>query len=141
MRSKEILLVDDDPGDRELTLRALEATGLEARVQVARNGEEALAVLFPDPPSPGEHEPKLILLDLELPGAGGLEVLRAIRSEERTALLPAVILTSVADPRRVAEAYRSGANSYVVKETDAETFSRRIAQIATYWLTCNRSPA
>jgi CheY-like chemotaxis protein len=138
-----ILLVEDNPDDEALTLRALRAAGVRYEVVVARDGVEALDYLF----GTGRHAgrdigllPQVVLLDLKLPRLDGLEVLRRIRSDERTRLLPVVILTSSTEDRDRIEGYRLGANSYVRKPVDVGQFAEAVRQLGLYWLLLNQPP-
>ncbi|HXG02913.1 MAG TPA: response regulator [Candidatus Binatia bacterium] len=138
-----ILLVEDNPDDEVLALRALRTTGLRNEVVVARDGVEALDYLF----RTGRHAgrdvslvPRVVLLDLKLPRLDGLEVLRRIRSDERTRLLPVVILTSSTEDRDRVEGYRLGANSYVRKPVDFGQFAEAVRQLGLYWLRLNQPP-
>ncbi|HYK82684.1 MAG TPA: response regulator [Gemmatimonadales bacterium] len=140
----EILLVEDNPGDVELTLRALQDRHLANQVFVARDGAEALDFFF----GAGTHPlrdigvtPKVILLDLKLPKVDGLEVLRRLKADERTRQLPVVVLTSSREEPDMATAYRLGANSYIVKPVDFEAFARAISEVGLYWLLLNEPPA
>jgi len=140
----EILLVEDNPNDLELTLHALRKHRLANSISVARDGAEALDFLF----CTGEHAhrapagpPKLILLDLKLPKLSGLQVLRRVREDPRTANVPIVVLTSSSEDRDIAEAYRLGVNSYIVKPVDFEQFSKAAEQLGMYWLLLNKRPA
>jgi len=140
MSLKSILLVEDNRDDELLTLRALRKNNIGNEVVVARDGVEALEVLFgADGREPAEL-PQLVLLDLKLPRIDGLEVLRRIRSEPRTKLLPVVILTSSKEERDLLEGYRSGANSYVRKPVDFEQFVEAARQLGLYWLLLNEPP-
>ena len=140
MSLKSILLVEDNRDDELLTLRALRKNNIGNEVVVARDGVEALEVLFgADGREPAEL-PQLVLLDLKLPRIDGLEVLRRIRSEPRTKLLPVVILTSSKEERDLLEGYRSGANSYVRKPVDFEQFVEAARQLGLYWLLLNEQP-
>ena len=130
-----ILLVEDDPDDATLTKRALHE-GLPANFEVATDGEEALEYLFND----ANDVPQLVLLDLRLPNTGGLEVLRRIRENERTSVVPVVILTSSYSPDDLAAGYRYGANSYVRKPVDFDHFTDVVRQIGRYWLVVNEPP-
>jgi two-component system response regulator len=145
MADKVILLVEDNPNDEALTLRALKKANIMNRVDVARDGAEALDYLF----ATGMHAgrglgdlPELVLLDLNLPKLGGLDVLRRIRADERTQLLPVVILTSSKEDRDLIAGYTSGANSYVVKPVDFVQFAAAVRQLGLYWLVLNeRAPS
>ena len=137
---KTILLVEDNPDDVELTLRAFEQANVANDVRVVRDGVEALDYLLARGEHrgrPPEHDPQLVLLDLKLPKVGGLEVLRALRSQERTATLPVVVLTSSQEERDVVESYRLGANSYVRKPVDFAEFIEATRQLGLYWLVLN----
>jgi CheY-like chemotaxis protein len=138
--SKRILLVEDNPDDEVLTIRALSKSNVANEVVVARDGAEALDLLFAKASAaPGEPSqlPALVLLDLKLPKVDGLEVLRRIRSDERTSLLPVVILTSSDEERDMVQGYRLGANSYVRKPVDFVEFSEAVRQVGLYWLLVN----
>lgn len=137
----DILLVEDSASDLELTLHVLENQQLNARVHVARDGEEALAMLFAraDSGDPGLL-PRVVLLDLKLPKVDGLEVLAAIRADPRTSSIPVVILTSSNEQRDVAEGYRLRANSYIQKPVDFEAFCDTIRQMGIYWINANEPP-
>lgn len=139
----EILLVEDNPSDIELTLHALRKEKLKANIQVARDGEEALEFLF----CKGAYEtrsfddpPRIVLLDLKLPKANGLEVLRAIKSDPRTRAIPVTILTSSAEEPDLAESYKLGVNSYIQKPVEFDQFRETIKQLGLYWLVMNQSP-
>ena len=143
MESATILLVEDNPDDQALTLRALRKNNLGNKVFVARDGAETLDFLFctgayadRDP-----HDmPQIILLDLKLPKVDGLEVLRRIRADERTRLFPVVILTSSNEERDLIEGYKNGANSYIRKPVDFNQFADAIRQLGLYWLVLNEPP-
>ena len=130
--SATILLVEDNPDDAALTELALRG-GLPAQLEVAHNAQEAVDYLFGDT----NPVPRLVLLDLGLPDTRGFEVLRRIREDERTRLIPVVVLTSSMSPDDVAESYRLGANSYVRKPVDFDRFSDRIREVGHYWLGIN----
>ncbi|OLB07899.1 MAG: two-component system response regulator [Gemmatimonadetes bacterium 13_2_20CM_69_27] len=139
----EILLVEDNPTDVELTLRAFKARNFANQVFVARDGAEALDFFFGD----GSHPlrdigvvPKVVLLDLKLPKVDGLEVLRRLKADERTRAIPVVILTSSREEPDIAAAYRLGANSYIVKPVDFEAFARAVSEVGLYWLLLNEPP-
>jgi len=131
-----ILLVEDNPDDAALTERALHE-GMPASFKVATDGEEALDYLFND----ANGVPPLVLLDLRLPTTDGLEVLRLIRENERTSVVPVVILTSSYSPDDLAVGYRYGANSYVRKPVDFDHFTDTARQIGRYWLVVNEPPS
>ena len=133
-----ILLVDDNPMDVELTLRAFERRRLVNPVEIARDGEEALAWM----PrwDKGEVRPVVILLDLKLPRVSGLEVLKILKSHASYRSIPVVVLTSSAASRDVETAYELGANSYIVKPVDFDKFTQVAAQIELYWTVINQSP-
>lgn len=139
----EILLVEDNPQDLEMTLRALRRFNFANHVLVARDGAEALECIFGaagDEASGGKSSPKVILLDLKLPKVDGLELLRRLKADERTRTIPVVVLTSSQEQRDVVESYRLGVNSYIVKPVNFEGFSEAIRQLGLYWLLLNRSP-
>jgi CheY-like chemotaxis protein len=138
-----ILLVEDDPDDEILTLRALRRGGIEHTLVVTRDGVEALDYLFGTGQYAGRDlaiMPQVVLLDLKLPRLDGLEVLRRIRADERTGLLPVVILTSSDEERDRVEGYRHGANSYVRKPVDYDQFAEAVRQLGLYWLLLNEPP-
>jgi two-component system, response regulator len=143
MTASIILLVEDNSSDEELTLRALRKSNITNEVVVARDGAAALDYLFArgayaerDP----KDMPQIVLLDLNLPKIGGLDVLRAIRADERTKLLPVVILTSSSEAKDLASGYANGANSYIVKPVDFKQFAESVRQLGLYWLVLNRPP-
>jgi len=131
----EVLLVEDNASDIELTLRALQKRNLANRVVVARDGVEALELLGRPAPLP-----KVVLLDLKLPKLNGLEVLRRLKSNERTKRIPVVVLTSSHEEPDVEESYRLGVNSYIVKPVDFESFASAVAEVGLYWLLLNHPP-
>ncbi len=132
-----ILLVEDNPGDEELTVRALRRSKLTNPVEVARDGAEALEMLLG---RPGAPLPQVVLLDLKLPKIDGLEVLRRIRADERTRLLPVVILTSADEDENRLDSYKLGCNSYVRKPVDFRQFLEAVGKLGCYWLLLNESP-
>jgi two-component system response regulator len=139
----EILLVEDNPNDVELTLRALKKSKLTNKVHVAKDGAEALEYIFCTGAYNDrkiEHCPKVILLDLKLPKVSGLEVLRKIKSDEQTKTIPVVVLTSSKEDRELVESYRLGVNSYIVKPVDFEEFVKAVANLGLYWLLLNEPP-
>jgi two-component system response regulator len=143
MRDNVILLVEDNPDDELLTLRALKKNNFTNEVVVARDGVEALDYLFATGEYAGRDAsvmPQLILLDLKLPRVDGLEVLRRLRSDERTRLLPVVILTSSKELEDMLDSYGSGANSYVRKPVNFEQFVWAVEQLKLYWLGLNEAP-
>lgn len=133
----EILLVEDNAEDLEMTLRALKQHRLANRIQVARDGAEALAYLS----APGSAMPRVVLLDLKLPKLSGIEVLEAIRADERTRTLPVVVLTSSREGPDVKRCYELGVNSYIVKPVDFDAFVKAVAEVGLYWLLLNQPPA
>ncbi len=139
----EILLVEDNPNDVELTLRALQKHRVANKVFVVSDGEEAVEYIF----ARGKYSdrnihtfPRVILLDLKLPKINGLEILRMVREDERTALIPVVVLTSSQEDVDVFESYRLGVNSYIVKPVEFENFVRAVSELGLYWLILNKSP-
>ena len=139
MTSRTILLVEDNPDDEALTLRAFRKSGIGNEVVVARDGAEALKYLFPGGDGDGEGalRPALILLDLNLPKIGGLEVLRRIQADERTRLITVVVLTSSKLEEDVVASYRHGANAYVRKPVDFSEFAAAIRSLGVFWLRLN----
>jgi len=141
LRDKTILLVEDNPDDELLALRALRKNDIAGEVAVVRDGVEALDYLF-GAGNDGDAGvlPRLILLDLNLPKLGGLEVLKRLRSDKRTQLLPVVILSSSGEQRDMRDGYGLGANSYVRKPVNFEQFVQAVAQLKNYWLVLNEAP-
>ncbi|MGA2287454.1 response regulator [Bradyrhizobium sp.] len=136
----DILLVEDNPDDVELTLHAFKMANLGNQVHVARDGVEALDFLFCTGPHAGrgiQNKPRLILLDLKLPRLNGHEVLKRVKGDPRTSAIPVVILTSSAEERDVMRTYEVGANSYIVKPVDFEQFTEAVRDIGKYWLEVN----
>jgi len=143
MESKTILLVEDNPDDEALTLRALKRNNILNEVIVARDGAEALDYLFARGAHSGKDtgkQPEVILLDLKLPKVDGLEVLQQIRQNEKTRRLVVVILTSSNEERDITAGYDLGANSYIRKPVDFKQFMETIRQLGLYWLVLNVSP-
>jgi CheY-like chemotaxis protein len=139
----EILLVEDNPNDEELTLRALKKHNLTNKVHVVRDGAEALEFIFATGAYKDrkvENGPKVILLDLKLPKVDGLGVLRRIKSDERTKMTPVVVLTSSKEDRDIVESYKLGLNSYIVKPVDFDKFIQAVSQLGLYWLLLNQPP-
>jgi CheY-like chemotaxis protein len=140
---KSILLVEDNADDEALTLRALKKNNITNEVVVARDGVESLDYLFGTGRFAGRDvadQPEVILLDLKLPKVDGLEVLRRLRADERTRLLPVVILTSSNEERDLVAGYSLGANSYVRKPVDFTQFIEAVRQLGLYWLLLNEGP-
>jgi two-component system, response regulator len=136
-----ILLIEDNPKDEALTLRALKKANIGNRVMVAHDGVEAVDYLLGSGPDGSPNElPQLILLDLKLPRLDGHDVLRRIRMEERTRLLPVVILTTSVEDKDRLHGYRLGANSYVRKPVDFQEFAEAVVQLGLYWLVLNQKP-
>lgn len=142
MNEIEILLVEDHPDDIELTLQAFRKHKLANRVQVARDGEEALDFLFCrgqfSARSP-EKPPRVVLLDLKLPKIDGLEVLRVIKSDPALRMIPVVVMTSSSEQRDLVEGYRLGVNSYIQKPVSFDRFQEIVAQLGFYWLVVNEA--
>lgn len=136
MSEKPIVLVEDNPNDEELTIRALRRSGIVNEIVVARDGQEALDILFA---TDGRTTiaPAVVLLDLKLPKVDGLEVLRQLRANALTRLLPVVILTSSDQDRDLMEGYRNGCNSYVVKPVDFDQFHTAIRNVGLFWVLTN----
>jgi two-component system, response regulator len=137
MTEKTILLVEDNPDDEALMLRAFQRSRLANRIEVVRDGAEALAYLVGPAARP---LPTLVLLDLKLPKVDGLEVLRRLRADERTRTQPVVVLTSSREEQDLVESYRLGANSYVRKPVDFVQFAEAVQTLGLYWLVVNESP-
>lgn len=138
----EILIVEDNPGDAELAIRALKKQNLANNVIHLLDGAEALDFIFGTgnySTRNTNHVPKVILLDLKMPKVGGLEVLQKIKSDSRTKTIPVVILTSSAEDPDIKRSYELGANSYIVKPVDFSNFSKTVADLGLYWMVINRS--
>lgn len=139
----EILLVEDNPHDVEMTLRALKKHNLANKVHVVKDGAEALDYFFATgiyaERNINDH-PKVILLDLKLPKVDGMEVLRRIRADERTKCIPVVVLTSSQEERDIVESYKLGVNSYIVKPVDFDKFLSTVQELGLYWLLLNKPP-
>lgn len=135
----KILLIEDNPDDIELTLRAFKKHNLKNKIIVARDGEEALDFMFSRNGKNEEHwEPDLILLDLNLPKIDGLQVLEKLKNDIRTTLIPIVVLTSSNEESDLAKSYHFGANSFIQKPVNYEKFSDVVMQIGLYWLLLNK---
>jgi two-component system, response regulator len=139
----EILLVEDNPSDVELTMRALKRHNLANMVHVVKDGAEALDFIFATGAYVARdicNRPKVILLDLKLPKVDGLEVLGKIKSGERTKVTPVVVLTSSREEREIVESFKLGVNSYIVKPVDFDKFLQAISELGMYWLLLNQPP-
>ena len=139
----EILLVEDNPADLELTLHAFKTHNLASRVHVVRDGAEAVEFLFSSGANgvrSAEEGPKVILLDLKLPKVDGLEVLRRIKTHERLRTIPVVVLTSSQQESDIVQSYHLGVNSYIVKPVDFDHFAEAVRQLGLYWLLLNQPP-
>lgn len=130
--TRSILLVEDNPDDEKLVIRSLRRSQIANEINVARNGEEALNILFSDAPLP-----TVVLLDIKLPKIDGLEVLRRLRASDRTRLLPVVVLTSSSEERDIVDSYHLGANSYVRKPVEFDKFAEAVQQLGMYWILVN----
>ncbi len=143
MNEKIILLVEDNPDDEELTIRALKRANVTNDIVVARDGQEALEFLFCE----GRHSernrnkvPTVVLLDLKLPKLNGIDVLKRMRADFRTQLIPVVVLTSSSEEEDMLNSYQSGANSYVRKPVDFKAFAEAVTQLGVFWLLHNQEP-
>ena len=138
----EILLVEDNPNDVELTLRALQKQNLSSKVFVVKDGAEALDFMF----ATGAYSqrkidkrPRVVLLDLKLPKVDGLEVLKEVKGDERTKTIPVVVLTSSKEEQDIISSYKLGVNSYIVKPVQFESFAKAVSQLGLYWLITNQA--
>ena len=137
----EILIVEDNPDHADLILRVLKKRNLTNRIFVARDGREALDFIFGNGVHAGrqvDERPKLILLDLKLPKVDGMEVLKRVKSDERTKVIPIVILTSSQEEWDISESYKLGVNSYIVKPVTFENFSDAVSEVGLYWMLLNK---
>jgi two-component system, response regulator len=143
LEDAEILLVEDNPNDVELTIRALQKQNLAGKVFVVKDGAEALEFLFATGAFAKrkiENRPKVVLLDLKLPKVDGIEVLRRIKADDRTKHTPVVMLTSSQEERDVLETYNLGVNSYIVKPVDFSSFVHAVSELGVYWGLLNKLP-
>jgi CheY-like chemotaxis protein len=143
VKEVEILLVEDNPTDAELAMRALKKSNLANKLVWVKDGAEALDFIFYTGAytgRSGQCEPKVILLDLRLPKVDGMEVLRRIKNDERTRTIPVVVLTSSKEDRDVAESYKLGVNSYISKPVGFEEFAKVVSELGLYWLLVNKPP-
>lgn len=143
MNQKTILLVEDNPDDEELTIRSLRKANISNEIVVARDGVEALEYLIPEQADTGPFKdclPAVVLLDLKLPKLNGIDVLKEIRSNPRTKLIPIVILTSSSEEEDMLNSYLNGANSYVRKPVDFARFAETVTQMGIYWMLHNEGP-
>jgi two-component system response regulator len=143
MNPVEILLVEDNPNDVELTLRALKKHNLTNNVQVVSDGAQALDYLFGTGPFAGKEHPlppKVVFLDLKLPKVDGREVLRRMKADPKTRMIPIVVLTSSKEESDIVESYKLGVNSYVVKPLDFDKFVEAVSELGLYWVLLNQAP-
>lgn len=145
MEAVDILLVEDSPEEIELVMHVLVREKLAHSVEIARDGEEALQLLFGqgvgEQISSGRRRPRLILLDLKLPKVDGTEVLRQVKADDSTRFIPVVVMTSSKEERDLIETYKLGVNSYIQKPVDFECFREMVKQLGMYWLGFNQAPA
>jgi two-component system response regulator len=139
----EILIVEDNQDDLDMALRALRKANLTNKIQTVRDGAEALGFIFCEGAFAGrkfENPPKVILLDLKLPKVDGMEVLKRVKGDERTKMIPVVILTSSKEQKDVIDSYNLGVNSYIVKPVNFEQFAAAVQELGMYWLLLNQPP-
>lgn len=143
MAKKHILLVEDNPDDEALALRALKKSNLANNISIARDGVEALDYIFCEGPHKERdinQQPVVVLLDLKLPKVDGLEVLKRIKEDDRTKRMPVVVMTSSSEEQDIVSSYDFGANSYIRKPVDFNQFTEAVAQMGLYWLVMNEVP-
>jgi len=138
----DVLLVEDNPADAELALRALRKGKLANNITWVKDGAEALEFIYRSGAYAGRpgQNPKLILLDIKLPKVDGMEVLKRLKEDEKTRVIPVVVVTSSAEGRDLVESYKLGVNSYIVKPVDFDQFSETVAKAGFYWLLVNKTP-
>lgn len=142
-RKTDIILIEDNPDEAELTIRELKKNNLAGNLVHFDDGAEALDFIFSNGKHASEQEPlnlKLILLDLKMPKMNGLEILRQLKSDEQTRTIPVVVLTSSREEKDIRESYRLGANSYIVKPVNFDSFSKAISELGHYWTIVNQGP-
>ena len=137
----DILLVEDDANDAELAMRALHQHNLANDIKHARDGDEALRVLFGESEAEAPKRPRLILLDLKMPKVDGIDVLRRVKSDNRTRQIPVVVLTSSQEEQDVVRSYELGVNSYIIKPVDFQQFTEAAKSLGMYWMLLNHPPA
>lgn len=140
----EILIVEDNPNDAEMALRAFRQNNLTNKILVVEDGEEALDFVFSRgkfTSNEGSRRPRIILLDLKLPKVDGLEVLKVLKSKEETRMIPVIVLTSSKEESDIIESYRLGVNSYIVKPVDFDKFVNAVRELGLYWLLLNQQPS
>ncbi len=142
----EILLIEDNPYETELAVRSLKKYNFANHLHCIDDGAEALDYLFErgkyaaDPSRGARHQPKVILLDIKLPKVDGIEILRQLKANDKTKMIPVVVLTSSKENQDVKKCYELGANSYIVKPVDFDSFSKAVAELGMYWMLLNNSP-
>ena len=140
LKTVEILLIEDNLNDAELTIRVLTKNNVTNKICHLKDGEEAVKYLFPDKGLSRSAIPKVILLDLKLPKVDGIQILKKLKSDEHTKYIPVVVLTSSQEERDIVESYKLGVNSYVTKPVEFEKFTSAVANLGLYWLLLNQPP-